>query len=319
MSHPRSSRLPRRPRISRLLAPLVALLMVLLAACGAPDSQSSSPATGDGAQPLRISSIPDQDQDKLAARDTAMARYLQSTLGVPVEYVPVSDYAASVTLFRSGDLDLVFYGGLTGVQARLQTPGAALIAQRDIDDDFRSVFVATRASGIEPFDDVAGLSALKGRRVTLGPQSSTSGRLMPEYFLRQAGVSTQDFAGEVGFSASHDATLSLVEAGSYEVGALNSQVWKARLAAGTVDQSAVQVVWTTPPYHDYHWVAGPGLDERYGAGFTQRITDAMLGLSTDVPEQASLLKQYGAGSFIRTDAANYTQIEQIARELGLLS
>ena len=164
MSHPRSSRLP---RISRLLVPLVALLMVVLAACGTPDSQSSSPATGDSAQPLRISSIPDQDQDKLAARDTAMAQYLQSTLRVPVEYVPVSDYAASVTLFRSGDLDLVFYGGLTGVQARLQTPGAALIAQRDIDDDFRSVFVATRASGIEPFDDVAGLSALKGRRVVV--------------------------------------------------------------------------------------------------------------------------------------------------------
>jgi ABC-type phosphate/phosphonate transport system substrate-binding protein len=46
-----------------------------------------------------------------------MASYLSTKLGRKVQYVPVTDYAASVSLFRTGDLDMVFFGGLTGVQA----------------------------------------------------------------------------------------------------------------------------------------------------------------------------------------------------------
>ena len=224
MNRFRASR-PRPKRHSLFVLPVLAVILALVTACGG----GTDAGGGDASAPtLRISSIPDQDQDKLAARDGAMAAYLGEKLGVKAEYVPVTDYSSSVTLFRSGDLDLVFYGGLTGVQARLQTPGSTLIAQRDIDDDFRSVFIASTASGIQPFTEVSGLSALRGKRVTFGSESSTSGRLMPEYFLDQAGVSKADFAGEVGFSGSHDATINLVQAGTYEAGALNVQVWQNR-------------------------------------------------------------------------------------------
>lgn len=297
-----------------LLLPALALVLALLAACGG--TSGSDPASS--APTLRISSIPDQDQDKLAARDGAMAEYLGSKLGVKAEYVPVTDYSASVTLFRTGDLDLVFYGGLTGVQARLQTPDSTLIAQRDIDDDFRSVFIASIASGVQPFSDVAGLSALKGKRVTFGSESSTSGRLMPEYFLRQARVASRDLAGEIGFSGSHDATINLVTSGTYEVGALNSQVWESRMKEGRVEESKVRLVFTSPPYHDYHWIAGPSLDQRLGGGTADRVKAAMLELSTNDPAQKALLEQYGAQSFIPTTPENYGQIEEIARELGLL-
>lgn len=297
-----------------LLLPALALVLALLAACGG--TSGSDPASS--APTLRISSIPDQDQDKLAARDGAMAEYLGSKLGVKAEYVPVTDYSASVTLFRTGDLDLVFYGGLTGVQARLQTPDSTLIAQRDIDDDFRSVFIASIASGVQPFSDVAGLSALKGKRVTFGSESSTSGRLMPEYFLRQAGVASRDLAGEIGFSGSHDATINLVTSATYEVGALNSQVWESRMKEGRVEESKVRLVFTSPPYHDYHWIAGPSLDQRLGGGTADRVKAAMLELSTNDPAQKALLEQYGAQSFIPTTPENYGQIEEIARELGLL-
>jgi phosphonate transport system substrate-binding protein len=36
----------------------------------------------------------------------AVADHLGEELGVAVEYVPVTDYAASVSLFRAGDLDM---------------------------------------------------------------------------------------------------------------------------------------------------------------------------------------------------------------------
>ena len=300
---------------------VIALVSTLfsLASCGIASEKDPSSSGDAGARTLRISSIPDQDPDRLAARDGAMAEYLTSALGVKVEYVPVTDYAASVNLFRTGDLDLVFYGGLTGVQARLQTPGSALIAQRDIDVSFQSVFIANARAGIAPFTSVDGLIAFKGKRFTFGSETSTSGRLMPEYFLDQAGVSTAtDFAGPPGYSGSHDKTIDLVESGAYEGGALNIQVWKSRLAAGTVDTTKVLAVFTTPPYHDYHWIAGPQTNARFGDGFTEKIKAAMFALSPTNPVHAEVLKSYGATRFVPTDESNYREIEEIGRKLGLI-
>ena len=315
MSRPRLlgrplSRSPRRSWAVLALLPALALL----GGCG-------GDAEGDSDVPvLRISAIPDQDPEELAAREEALASYLSSALDVEVEYVPVIDYAASVSLFRAGDLDTVFYGGLTGVQARLQTPGATLLAQRDIDAEFRSVFIANADAGVDPVRDVAGLDALAGTRFTFGSESSTSGRLMPEYFLAEAGVDPQgDFAGRPGFSGSHDATIDLVESGSYEAGALNVQVWEARTAAGRVDTDKVVEVLTTPTYSDYHWLGGPDLDERFGDGFTEELRTALLDLDGDTPEETDVLERYGAGRLVPTEAEDYAQIEEIGRTLGLVS
>ena len=296
------------------------VVLGLSASCGT-DSGDSGSGSGDQERPLlSISAIPDQDPSELAAREERLAAYLGSALDVEVEYVPVTDYAASVSLFRAGDLDLVFYGGLTGVQARLQTPDATLLAQRDIDAGFRSVFIANADAGITPVDDVAGLTAFAGRRFTFGSESSTSGRLMPEYFLDEAGVDTAvELDGEAGFSGSHDKTIDLVEAGSYEGGALNVQVWEARKEAGTVDLDRVVEVFTTPTYHDYHWISGPQVDERFGDGFTEELREALLDLDGSSEEEQQVLEGYGAAGIVPTEASNYDQIEEIGRTLGLIS
>jgi phosphonate transport system substrate-binding protein len=312
---------------SRALPVVLLALAVLAAACGddgdddaAGGGAPSTTAAPDPNRSLKISAIPDQDPAKLTEINGAMSAYLAEQLGRQVEYVPVSDYAAAVSLFKTGDLDVVFFGGLTGVQARLQTPGAILLAQRDIDDAFQSVFIANADAGIRPLQDVQGLKALKGKRFTFGSESSTSGRLMPEYFLDQAGIaSDSDFAGPPGYSGSHDKTVDLVQAGTYEAGALNLSVWKKRKDAGTVDLTKVTEVLVTPPYHDYHWIAGPDTDERFGAGFSDEVKDAILALDPADPAQAKVLDLYGAKKFIATEAGNYTEIEQIARKLGLIT
>lgn len=289
------------------------------AGAGSGDTGHDSAGSGD-VRPLAISAIPDQDPARLVEREEALAAYLSAELGVDVEYVPVTDYAASVSLFRAGDLDMVFYGGLTGVQARLQTPGATVLAQRDIDADFRSVFIANTGAGVEPVEAVADLAVLAGRRFTFGSESSTSGRLMPEYFLGEAGVDTsQDLVGQPGFSGSHDKTVDLVESGSYDAGALNAQVWEARKKAGTVDLDKVREVFTTPAYHDYHWVSGPEVDDRFGDGFTGDLRAALLALDGSTQAERELLEAYGAGAIVPTEVAHYDEIEQIARKLGLLS
>ena len=321
---------PRRTRRGplALLLAIAAVVALVLGACSSDDGEdtaTSAPPGTDGAgeaafadETLRISAIPDQDPEVLNRLYGDVATYLSDELGVEVEYVPVTDYAASVSAFRIGDLDAVWFGGLTGVQARLQTPGATAVAQRDIDEDFTSVFIARTDAGIEPFDDVDGLTAVAGRSLTFGSESSTSGRLMPQFFLDQAGVSVDDLAGQPGFSGSHDATIELVQAGTFEVGALNSQVWESAVEEGTVDTDEVQVIFTTPPYYDYHWVVQPDLDERFGDGFTEAFTQALLDLDATVAEEAAILELFGAGAFIETEDANYADIEAVGRQAGLI-
>lgn len=267
---------------------------------------------------LRISAIPDVAPERLTSVNSTMATYLSKKLGVKVEYVPVADYPASVSLFRTGDLDVVWFGGLTGVQARLQTPGSTILAQRDIDDDFHSVFIANTSARLPKVDSVKKLVFLKGLRFTFGSESSTSGRTMPEFFLSEAGLESEsDFAGRPGYSGSHDKTIDLVQSGTFEAGALNEQVWKNRKAAGTVDLTKVVEVFRTPGYRDYHWMAGPSTDERFGKGFTEKLKAAILSADTD-PDGAKVLSLLGSKKFITSKASNYTEIEKIGRKLGLI-
>ncbi|MCA0143884.1 putative selenate ABC transporter substrate-binding protein [Blastococcus sp. LR1] len=299
---------PRIPLLSRraLLAGTGVAVAAALAGC-------TSSSAEDAAAPLRIGAIPDQDPEVLQRLYGTVADSLAAALDLEVEYRPVTDYAAAVSLFRTGDLDLVWFGGLTGVQARLQTRGAVPIAQRDIDEAFRSVFVVHAGTGLAPSDDLAPLAGL---RFTYGSETSTSGRLMPAYFLSEAGVDPQGFPGGPGFSGSHDATITLVASGSYQAGVLNEQVWDSRLGEGGITDSDLVEYTRTPTYHDYHWLLGPKAVERLGADLPERLTAYFTGLTQD--DDAEVLELFGAGSFIPTEAANYELIEQIGRDLGLV-
>lgn len=297
---------------------LLGSLVLSLTACAGQQTTPQSVGEGNSAEvsPLAVGAIPDQDPEKIQRLSDKLTAYLESELEVPVEYRPVTDYAAAVTAFKVGDLDLVWFGGLTGVQARLQVEGAEAIAQRDIDEQFTSVFIANVNSGLQPFTDISDLKVLKNKTLTFGSESSTSGRLMPQYFMQKTGLTLDDVKGKVGFSGNHDATIKLVEAGTFEVGALNSQVWDSRLEEGAVDQSKVSVLWRTPPYYDYHWVMSPAVEERYGEGFKQKLQTALTELDAIVPEEKELLELFGAAKFIPTENQNYAQIEEIGRQIG---
>ena len=292
------------PRFQRLPARIFLLLSLLLACSKKPESST---------QPFIISAIPDQDPERLQRLYGGVASYLSKELGVPVSYKPVTDYTASVTAFKVGELDMVWYGGLTGVQARLQVPGAHAIVQRDIDDQFHCVVLANKESGITD------LSGLKGHTFTFGSESSTSGRLMPQYFLLQAGIKLSDFKGQVGFSGSHDKTIKLVAAGAYEAGALNEQVWKKASEGGGPDLERVRVIWTSPPLHDYHWVLHPDAAARYGADFAAKVKAAFLKLDEKNPEHRPILELFGAKRFIATQDSNCEQIASIGRQVGLIT
>lgn len=312
-----------RERWAVALAGLL-LLGLLPTACSTPDANPGSQdgASGQVLQPnskrvLRISAIPDQNPEKLNRLYTLVADELGEQLQVPVQFIPVTDYTAAVTAFRTGDLDLVWFGGLTGVQAWLQKPGARALAQRDIDRSFHSVFIANPRSGLKPIQDVQGLRELKGKRFTFGSESSTSGRLMPQFYLNEAGVELGDFAGGApGFSGSHDALIALVQSGTYDAGVVNEEVWLSRLREGKVTTEQVIPIWRTPGYANYTWVVQPDLDAQFGAGFTDRLEQAFVGLDGSDPRQAQILELFGAERFVPASNAQYTAIEQVGRKIG---
>jgi phosphonate transport system substrate-binding protein len=286
--------------------------LFLLAACGS-GGERATPTS------LTISAIPDQDPEKLNRLYPKVAELFAAATGLEVAYRPVADYTAVVRAFEIGDIHLAWMGGLTGVQARDRVRGAKAIAQRDIDADFHSLFIAHKTAGLAPFEDVSGVRALAGHTFTFGSETSTSGRLMPQYYLHQGGLDEADFKGRPGFSGSHDATIEAVASGSFEAGAVNEQVWKSTQDAGKVDLGDVVVLWRTPGYADYHWLVRPDLDDTFGAGTTRKITDRLLGLDIADPADKAVLELFGATSFVTTDNARYDVIEDVAREQGLLT
>jgi phosphonate transport system substrate-binding protein len=284
-----------------------------LAACGAPSTGGETET-----RTLRISAIPDQDPELLNRLYPAVADRFAEATGLQVEYRPLTDYSAVVRAFQRGDIHLAWMGGLTGVQARQLVPGARAIAQRDIDASFHTLFIANKSAGLKPFDDLAGLDDLEGHTLTYGSETSTSGRLMPQYFLQQAGVSEDDLRGTPGFSGSHDATIEAVASGSFEVGAVNEQVFAAAQELAEVDLSQVQVLWRSPGYADYHWLIRPDVDEVFGEGTRAAVLDLLLGLDASDPEDGEILELFGAERFIPAENSAYDDLEEVARSQGLV-
>lgn len=305
-------------RTAALLAGLSLIVAPALAPAPSPLTAGLAPArAAETEKVLRVGAIPDQKPEKLNRLYPLVAQELSQQLGVKVKYVPVVDYTAAVSAFRTGSLDLVWFGGLTGVQARLQKPGAQVLAQRDIDVAFHSIFIASTRSGLQPFNSQKGLASLKGKRFTFGSENSTSGRLMPQYFLGQAGVKLSDFAGGApGFSGSHDATIALVQSGTYDAGVVNEQVWRTSLHDGKANRAKVVALWKSPGYPDYHWIAQPDLDKRFGAGFTAKLQNAILAWRSNDPEQKQILALFGAQQFTKASPAAYSKIEQVGRQIG---
>ena len=262
---------------------------------------------------LLIGGIPDQDASVLQDRFNLLAEHLTEEAGVTVKYVPSVDYAAVVTGFKTGDIDMAWYGGLTGVQARLAVPNSIAIAQRPSDEKFLSAFIAKAELNITE------LQEFQGRSFTFGSESSTSGNLMPRYFLDKEGLNPERDFSSVNYSGSHDKTWKLVEAGTFDGGALNAVVWKSRISAGDVDLTKVELVKFTEPYYDYHWVIRGDIDDRLGSGTIQKIKDSLLALNSQHGgTEKTIMEAFQAEQFIPTNNSNYKAIEDVARKLKII-
>ncbi|OHV10558.1 putative selenate ABC transporter substrate-binding protein [Kushneria phosphatilytica] len=265
------------------------------------------------ADTFRFTAIPDENEDRLVARFDRVADYLSQQTGLDVEYVPVKSYPAAVSAFRNDQVQLAWFGGLTGVQARSLVPNSEAIAQGKEDAAFRSYYIANASTGIAA-DQQELPDAIRGHSFTFGAKTSTSGRLMPEYYLRQRfEQSPQQLFSRVGFSGDHTRTIALVESGAYDIGAVNYKVWQAEVRQHKVDTNKVHVIWKSPRYPDYQWTIRGDVDQHFGEGTRAAVRQALLDM-TD-PE---LLKSFPREGFIPVSNDDYEPIKRVGKQLGLL-
>ena len=256
---------------------------------------------------LKVSAIPDEAPTELLRKFKPLGAYLEQELGMKVEFVPVADYAAVVEALAADRIDMAWLGGFTFIQARLKTGNAVPLVQREQDAEFTSKFITSDPA-------VKSLQDLKGKTFAFGSVSSTSGSLMPRYFMLQDGIKPEDFFSRVAYSGAHDATAAWVQAGKADAGVLNASVWQKLVDGGKVDTDKVKVFATTPTYYDYNWTVRGNLD----ADLQTKIKSAFLALDPAKPEQKAILDLQAASRFIETKPENYEGIEEAARAAGLL-
>ncbi|KGK84554.1 phosphonate ABC transporter substrate-binding protein [Stutzerimonas degradans] len=259
------------------------------------------------AETLRVSAIPDEAPTELIRKFKPLGEYLEKELGMPVKFTPVSDYAAVVEALASDRLDMAWLGGFTFVQTRLKTGNAIPLVQREQDEQFTSKFITADPA-------VKSLQDLKGKTFAFGSVSSTSGSLMPRYFMLKDGIEPEQFFSRIAYSGAHDATAAWVEAGKADAGVLNASVWDKLVAAGKVNTDKVRVFATTPTYYDYNWTVRGTLEP----ALAEKIKAAFLALDPANPEHKAILDLQAASRFIATKPENYEGIEQAARAAGLL-
>lgn len=263
---------------------------------------------------LRFSAIPDENTTEQTVKFKKFAVYLSKKLGVTTQFIPTTDYASAVDKFVNGEIHLTWFGGLTGVQAINEVKGARVIAQGIEDPKYISYFIANSDTGLELSESFP--AKIKDLKFTFGSEKSTSGRLMPSFFIqKETGIAAEKwFSLPVGFSGAHDKTAKLVESGAFEVGALSYKKYDSMVESGKLNKEKCKIIWKTPPYADYNWTAHPELDQIYGKGFIDKVQEALIEISDD-----QLLKALTRSKIIPAKNEDFQGIADIAKELGLLN
>lgn len=282
---------------------------VAFSSCGKTENSDSS--ADESAKVLRFSAIPDQDTTAQSERYGPAAKWLAEQLDIEVEFVPSSDYDASVTKFENGDIQLAWFGGVSGVKARNAVEGSRALVSGAKDLKFKSYFVAHPSTGLTKSDEFP--TAMKGKTFTFGSAGSTSGCIMPAHFIvKNTDTGPLDFFSKVGFSGAHDKTALQVQAGTFEVGAMNFSTYERMVKEGTIDPEKCPVIWETPTYADYNFTASGELDKTFGEGFTDKLQELLVNC-----KDPAVLKAFDRDGFVQVDNATFQGIADVIKSVKL--
>jgi len=264
------------------------------------------------AKVFSFTTVPDHNLKTLKEHFSKLTKYLEKTLNVKVQFVPTSSYSDSIAAFADNKIQMGWFGALAGIKARETVKGSQPIVQGLEDTRFYSYFIANTSANIPysrrfPRD-------IKGKSFAFGAKESTSGRLMPEYYIRWILKKTpQEAFSKVGFSGSHSKTIALVQSGKYQVGVLNYSVWDKELKEGKIDTSKVKIIWKSLKYTDYQFSIRGDVDKEFGKGFMEKVKNALLNI-----HDKEILSSFPRSKFVRANESDYSIVKDIAKTVGLL-
>lgn len=280
---------------------LLFILCIQLTACSLKKKDNSPPLSV-----LRIGILPDEDKQKLLNRYTPLFKYLSEEIGIPYELTIPESYDELLNLFNAKKIDLAYFGGFTFMKAHLLSNAVPLVV-RDIDTRFTSYFLIHGDSSAKK------ISEFKGKTLSFGSRLSTSGHLMPRYFLKEQNIVPEKFFSDVLYSGAHDRTAVRVRDKSVDIGVANSQIVNSMFKDGRLKKGDVRVIWETPPYYDYVWALQPV----YGKNIKIKISDAFFDLSNENTVHAKILKLLNAGSFMPAHIKDFYQLQSIVSALEI--
>lgn len=254
-----------------------------------------------------IAILPEENSKTLHHRYDPLVAYLSESLGVPFQLLIPDNYDQLLKLFHAGEIDLAFFGGFTFLKANRDS-GAVPVVMRDTDLRFRSHFIARKQASHRHLKD------FKGKKLAFGSALSTSGHLMPRFFLEDQEISPESFFASVEYSGAHDETALRVQNASVDLGAINAEILDDMFSDGRLDRDAVEIIWTTPKYPDYVWAVKKTISPE----FQHKLLSAFLQLDPQNEHHAVILERAQAGGFLPARQQDFDQLLKIATNLGML-
>lgn len=256
---------------------------------------------------ITVAVLPDQSKDALQVRHGPLLDYLEDKTSLDIELVIPLDYADLLDQFDAGQIDLAWFGGLTFIQAQHRSQAAPL-AFRDIDLRFTSCYLTSSSESRSTVQEFA------GEQFSFGPQLSTSGHLMPRYFLERDGLYPEQFFAATRHSDGHDETARWVSDGVVGLGVANCNIVQSMLENGSLSDDDIRIIETTPPYSDYVWAVKATMEEHART----KLLDAFLALEASDPDNRAILRSQGANAYLPAAPDNFVLVRRAAKLSGVL-
>lgn len=277
---------------------ILALAVLVLACSGEAGKDRQTPEL------IKLGVLPDQSTEALVAKYSPLVDYLSEQTGLKIELVVPDNYAAMLDDFHANRIDIANFGGLTFTQAERRDNAEPLI-MRDTDLNFASCYLVPGA------DKRLTVREFEGETFAFGPELSTSGHLMPRYFLKAAGIDPDTYFASIRHSSGHDETAIWVRDGDVAIGVANCVIVESMDADGRLRQNEVRVLETTPAYADYVWA----VHEKMHSSTKVGLRDAFLALDAIDPEHRLILRRLGANAYLPASRTDFNDVRRAARDV----
>lgn len=263
-----------------------------------------------GSPSITVGIVPDVDPDTAIKKNSRLADHLESHVDATIELRTTADYAGLVQAMTAGQVGLAYFGGVSYVLAHHRANAEAIIVgSKNGSTDWQSVFIAHPSTGLQRMADV--VERVGDIDLVFGDPISTSGTVMPTYFLRKKhGLRPKRDFKSLTHVGAHDATAKAISRKSGDVGALNARIYDALVEDGSISDPVE--IWRTPGFPDYPWAVAPSIDDT--------TTDAIRNAFTSIDEtgKTKILEQHSVDRYVETSHENFKELDAAVTMMGLL-